>query len=159
MGNYEKISDARDQLDVGRYGSEMEEYNSGYITDIYMEIADNNTSIYYYDIERYLVDNVDDVNDWIDENGWPGDLYKAAQGAEYDSIYRELLENSEDILLYYTYTYVLENYSEELEELDNLDDDYIYNNVSLNMDRLECFGETVDELVDELIEEKEEEQE
>ena len=158
MGNYEKISEARDQLDLGGYGSEIRYYNSGYITDIYMEIADNNTSIYYYDIERYLVDNIDDVNDWILEYGYPGNLYEAAQGAEFDSIYRELLGDSDDILLYWAYTYMLNNYSAELEKIEELDDRYIRSNLALDAARLDRIKDQVDGLMMNLLDDLEQEE-
>lgn len=158
MENYEKISEARCQLNLEGYGSDIIYYNSGYITDIYMEIADNNTSIYCSDIERYLLANVDTVNDWIDENGWPGDLYKAAQGAEFDSIYRELLENSDDILLYWAYDYILTNYRLELEKIEELDDHYLRSNLDLDVVRLESIGYQVDDLVMSLLDELEQEE-
>ena len=158
MGNYEKLLKARDQLDLGRYGSEIKEYDSGYITDIYMEIADNNTSIYYYDIAQYLAANVDAVDNWIAEIGYPGDLYKAAQGAEFDSIYRELLGDSDDILLYWTYTYMLDNYGAELEKIEELDDHYIWSNLDLNTFRLESIGDQVDDLVMDLLDKLEQEE-
>lgn len=158
MENYEKILEAKDQLNLEGYGSDITYYNSGYITDIYMEIADNNTSIYCSDIERYLLANVDTVNDWIDENGWPGDLYKAAQGAEFDSIYRELLENSDDILLYWAYDYILTNYRLELEKIEELDDHYLRSNLDLDVVRLESIGYQVDDLVMSLLDELEQEE-
>ena len=158
MGNYEKISEARDQLDLGRYGSEITDYDSGYISDIYMEIADNNTSIYCYNIEQYMVDNMDDVNDWILEHGYPGDLYKAAQGAEFDSIYRELSEDSDDILLYWAYTYMLGNYRAELEKIEELDDHYMSSNLALDVNKLESIGSQVDEIMMTLLDELEQEE-
>lgn len=158
MRSYEKISEARCQLNLEGYGSDITCYNRGYITDIYMEIADNNTSIYYSDIERYLLANVDTVNDWIDENGWLGDLYKAAQGAEFYSIYMELLEDSDDILLYWAYTYALENYSTELEKIEELDDHYIWNNLDLEVARLESIGEQIDDIVTDLLDKLEQEE-
>ena len=158
MGNYEKISEGGLQLDLGRYGSEIEGYDSGYITDIYMKIADNNTSIYYYDMAKYLVDNVDAVNDWILENGYPGDLYAAASGAEFESIYMELLEHSDDILLYWAYNYMRDNYIEELGKIEELDDDYIWDNLNLNVNKLESIGDQVNDLVMDLLERWDEEE-
>ena len=158
MGNYEKISEARDQLDLGRYGSDITDYGSGYITDVYMGIADNNTSIYQHDIKAYLVDNIDDVNDWILENGFPGDLYGAAQRAEMDSIYMELLEYHDNILLYWAYTYVLKNYSAELEKIEDLDVRCIWINLDFNVARLESIGGQVDDLVMTLLDDVEQEE-
>lgn len=158
MGNYEKISDARDQLDLGRCGNEITDYDNGYISDVYLEIADDNTSIYSYDMKRYLVDNVDAVNDWILEHGYPGDLYKAAQGAEFYSIYMELLENSDDILLYWAYTYMLDNYGSEVEKIEGLDDQYLRSNLDLDVDKLENIGGQVDDLAMHLLDEVEQEE-
>ena len=152
MGNYGKISDARDQLDLGRYGHEIVEYESGRVTDVYMEIADNNTGIHHSDIEKYLVANMNYVSDWILERGYPGDLYTAASGAEFDSIYEELLENSDDILLYWAYTYMRDAYIEELGELEELDDHYIWDHLNLNVGKLEDIKDQVDDLVMELLE-------
>ena len=158
MKNYERISEARDQLDLGRYGSEITDYERGYITDIYMEIADNNTSIYYHDMTRYLVDNIDDVNDWILENGYPGDLYRAAQGAECERIYIELEGDSDNILLYWAYTYMLNNYRAELEKIEELDNHYIWSNLDLDVVRLESIKDQVDDLVTDLLGDLEQEE-
>ena len=162
MENYGKL-ETRFQLEslyLGKHGSEMTDYDSGYISDIYMEIAGNNTSIYYYDIEKYLVDNVDAVSDWTSENGYPGDLYKAAQGAEFDSIYRELLENSDDILLYWAYTYILNTYGDKSPRFEELDIGYIYSELSFDVDRVESLKDQADKLAMSLLERwNEEEQE
>lgn len=163
MRNYGKISEARlqlENLDLGKHGSEITEYDRGYITDIYMEIADSNTSIYYSDTEKYLVDNVDVVNDWIAENGYPGDLYEAAQAAEYDSIYNDLLEHSDNILLYWAYTYMHDTYGDEAPVYEALDIGYLYSELSLDVARLESIGGQVDKLAMDLLDARyEEEQE
>ena len=154
MGNYEKISEGGLQLNLGRYGSEITEYDRGHITDIYMEIADNNTS----DIKKYLIDNIDAVSDWILGHGYPGDLYTAAQAAEFDSIYMELLENSDDILLYWAYTYMRDAHIEELGKIEELDDHYIWDNLDFTADRLESIKDQVDDLVMDLLERWDEEE-
>ena len=160
MENYGKL-EARCQLeslDLGSCGSEITDYDSGYITDIYMEIADNNTSIYFYDIIRYLEKNVDAVNDWISENGYPGDLYKAVQGAEYDGIYNDLLEHSDDILLYWAYTYMVDTYGYKSEAFEELDIGYLYSEMSFNVNRLEDIMDQVDDLASNLLDALDEEE-
>ena len=152
MGKYETLSEVSRQLDLGEYGSEITNYDSGYITDIYMEIADSNTSIYYSDIESYLVDNIYAVSDWISENGFPGDLYRAAQGAEFDSIYGELLEHSDNILLYWAYTYMHDTYGDEAPVFEALDTGYLYSELSFDVDRLESLKDQADELAINLLE-------
>ena len=158
MGNCDKISEARLQLNLGKYGRDIRLYAHGYISDIYMEIADLNTSIYYYDIEKYLVNNIDAVNDWISKNGYPGDLYTAVSIAEYDSIYRELSENSDDILLYWAYTYMRDTYIEELGKIEELGDTYIWDNLNLNVAELGSIKDQVDDLVMDLLERWDEEE-
>jgi len=93
----------RDKLDIGDYGDRIEEYNDGYICDIFGEIADSATSTYYSDIIKYIANHVDEVNDTIAEFGWEGcgsDLYKAGQMAEYNSIERDLEDHIDDIIVY-----------------------------------------------------------
>ena len=95
--------EVRNRLDLGEYGWDITDYDNGYIYDIFSEIADGNTSIYYGDISKYIADHVDEVNDAIAEFGWEGcgsDLYKAGQMAEYTSIERDLEEHIDDIIVY-----------------------------------------------------------
>ena len=93
----------RDKLDLGSYGEDITSYSRGYICDIFSEIADSATSIYYSDIIAYIGNHVEEVNDAINEFGWEGcgsDLYKAGQMAEYTSIERDLEEHIDDIIVY-----------------------------------------------------------
>lgn len=71
-------------------------YNTQYICDAITEFADANTSIYYADIEKFISENVDAVNDAIAEFGWDGcgaDLYKAGQIAECLQIENEIFSD------------------------------------------------------------------
>ena len=122
----------RDRLDLGDYGAEIEDYltSSGYICDIFSEIADSNTSIYYNDIAKYIANHVDEVNDAITEFGWEGcgsDLYKAGQMAEYTSIERDLEEHIDDIIIYAALVSVFEDdiptevFSEVFDNVSNVD--------------------------------------
>jgi len=72
------------------------------IDDAIAECADNNVSIYYGDIIKYIADHVEEVNETIQEFGWDGcgsDLYKAGQMAEYTTNQNELFEDVEEIIL------------------------------------------------------------
>ena len=114
----------RSELDLGDYGDRIEDYtnaDSSYIDDIFSEIADNATSVYYPEIAKYIATHIDEVNDYINEVGWGGDLYKAGQGAEYDNIYLDLKEHEEDILVYWALikAYGKEIPSEMIEEARN----------------------------------------
>lgn len=69
---------------------------TSYISDIFAEWADGETSIYYHDIIKYISEHVEAVNDAIKEFGWDGcdsDLYKAGQMAEYLEVNNWLWEH------------------------------------------------------------------
>lgn len=77
----------------------------GYICDKITEFADNNTSIYDYDIKQFIINDFDAVEDAINEFGWDGcggDLYKAGQMAEFLTIEREIYDNLEDVIKFIT---------------------------------------------------------
>lgn len=108
--------------------------SGAYICDTYAEIADNNTSIYYNDIIRYISEHVEEVNDTICEFGWDGcgsDLYKAGQMAEYNQIEGELYSAAEEIIAAYAAEYLRRQYGDTevprilwdaiAEELDSVD--------------------------------------
>lgn len=117
----------RDRLDLGDYGENITDYDNGYICDIFGEIADSNTSIYYNDIIKYIASHTDELNDTITEFGWEGcgsDLYKAGQLAEYTSIERDLEEHIDDIIVYAA---LVDKFGDEIPE-DAFD--AVYDNVS-----------------------------
>ena len=125
MGDlYMTREELRNELDLGDYGDRIEDYtnaSSSYIDDIFSEIADDATSTYYDDITKYIATHISEVNDYINEAGWEGDLYKAGQGAEYNNIYLDLKEHEEDILIYWALIIVYDNEipAERIEEARN----------------------------------------
>lgn len=139
----------------------LNDYDQGYICDIISNIADDNVSIYYSDIIKFISDNVEEVNDAIEEFGWEGcggDLYKAGQMAECrkseGEMYNELEEGLLNVALsYIQYTMGVEEISEDqLDEIETLCSD------TDNNDRLEDFLEKVEEIVNGEEEEEEEEE-
>ena len=77
--------------------------SSQYICDAISEFADSNTSIHYSDIEEFMSNNIDKVNDTISEFGWDGcgsDLHRAGQLAEFCSIEQEIYDELEDVIKY-----------------------------------------------------------
>lgn len=77
-----------------------------YLTDAVSEIADNQTSIYNWDISTFLDGHIDEVEKVIDEFGWVGvgrSLMNAAQMAEYETIEAEMYENELEMCLIYAY--------------------------------------------------------
>ena len=151
-----KVDELLNELELGEYGYEFENYNHGYICDVISKIADNNTSIYYYDIMKYISENVEQVNNTICEFGWDGvgsDLYKAGQLAEYCSIQNEMYQHLDDILKHWALKYyvqytdsdeISEEIAEAIEEM-NYDDN----------DTLEDIAAFIEEKVNEEEEEEE----
>ena len=128
----------------------LNDYDSGYICDIVVEIADSHTSIYHSDIIEFISNNVEEVNDAIEEYGWDGcgsDLYKAGQAAEYrkneHEMYNELEEGLFNVALsHIQYEMKIEEISDEqLDEIEELCAD------TDNNDRLEDFLEKVEIIV------------
>ena len=98
---YLNPDEIRKNLYPGDYAGCLSDYagTSSYICDAILEIADNNTSIYYSDIIKYISGHVEEASDAINEFGWDGcggDLYKAGQMAEYETIRRDIEDNIED---------------------------------------------------------------
>lgn len=84
----------------------------GYICDRVTEFSDNNTSIYYFDIKQFIINNLDAVEDAINELGWDGcggDLYKAGQMGEFLTIEREIYDNLEDVIKFITLDFIDSN--------------------------------------------------
>ena len=93
-----------EDLNTGDYGEYLNDYrdSSAYICDAISEIADNHTSIYYYQIIKFISENVEAVNDTINEFGWDGcggDLCKAGQMAEFQAIEADIWEHQADALM------------------------------------------------------------
>jgi len=155
----------RNKLDLGDYGEEIDGYAStryiasGYICDIFSEIADSNTSTYYDSIAKYIGTHIDEVNDTINELGWEGcgsDLYKAGQTAEYTSIQEDLEEHIDDIIVYAA---LLSKYDEDDIPEESFNEVYEYvANIDWN-DRLDTTIEKALYAIDDEDEDEEEEDE
>lgn len=93
------------------------DYHTGYICDTFAEYADSHTSIYYYDIIRYISEHVEEVNNAIEKLGWDGcggDLYKAGQAAEYMQIERDLYEHTAEIIEAYAADYIRNTHGDSI---------------------------------------------
>lgn len=90
---------------------------TAYISDIFAEWADGETSIYYNDIIKYISEHVEAVNDAIEEFGWDGcgsDLYKAGQMAEYLEINNWLWEHETEAYKVYALNWFRFEHGEEI---------------------------------------------
>lgn len=113
--------------------------DSQYICDAISNFADNNTSIFYCDIEKFMSENIDKVNDTISEFGWDGcgnDLHKAGQLAEFCAIEREIYDDLEDVV-----KYIAMDFIDNTDEADD-ETERIWETLA---------DETKDELLDEFI--------
>lgn len=120
------------------------DYNgcSSYIEDAISERADNETSIYYSDIIKFISENVEAVNDAIQEFGWEGvgaDLYKAGQLAEYLQIENSYREKAEGIIKYAAILDLIDAGKKEItaeawqaieNELENIDESNRFNDIT-----------------------------
>lgn len=90
-------------------------YNSSmYLCNAIAEHADSEVDIYYYDIDKYLAENVEKVQGAIDEFGWDGvgcDIRKAAQMAQMLDVENDLWCQEEDIWKQIAFEY-LETFDE-----------------------------------------------
>lgn len=107
------VADYIESLSLDDLAGELLDYiendNGCYISDAISEIADNNVSLYYSDVERFMCENIGRVERAIDEFGWDGcgsDLHKAAQMGEYIMHMEELCKSLEDIMLAYSVKYI-----------------------------------------------------
>ena len=129
------IDEIKKDLAPGEYGEYLTDYigSDSYICDAYHKIADNNTSIYYHDILKFISENPEALADVVHEGLYEinrnYDLYQHGQMAEYYTILQNLYEHTEDaiklaILNYIKYTLKLDEISEEADnEIDGLLDD------------------------------------
>ena len=111
----EKIEEVKKEMNSISIDLVTDYSGSGsYICDAISEAADNNVSIYYNDIENFMKDHIDLVNDAIDEFGWDGcgsDLHKAGQTAEFLYNERQLYEDFDNIILLAVLYDLLENHN------------------------------------------------
>jgi hypothetical protein len=104
LSTVEQLSEKAQDF-INEYGAT----DSGYICDLITEFADSNTSIYYYDIKNFIINNLDAVTDAINELGWDGcggDLYKAGQAAEFLTIERALYDDLTAIVKHLAIEYI-----------------------------------------------------
>lgn len=135
---------------VQDYADNFIDYNSGDISDIFWEIADSFTSIYYTDIAEFLKESFDDVNDYIyecgvikNDDGYP-DIMGTIQNAEREAIYNVIMEKEYDLLLYYSYVHLFDKLN--IKEITEEEQEFVENNVNNTIDN----GWTLQEMINEL---------
>ena len=105
------------------YGEQITDYDSGYIGDIFTEIADSNVDMYTSDLFEWGKSNLWYIDEATKELGNPNDIIKQIQQGQFYAYEQELYENKEDIMKYFAYTYLHDNEIKlsdgEIEELDD----------------------------------------
>lgn len=141
MENIKNINEKMEELKQEYEGDLLNievitDYDRGYITDLYSEIADSNTEIYtkkLFDMawDLYSEDYIDRV---ISEFG-ETDLINIFMAADYLRHVEELYNNDEIIRLYYALAVLEDNYNQNIKNMEDIIEDIEDNN--LDFDRLE----------------------
>ena len=97
-----RIEDLQANLNLGEYGDRLTEYDSGYISDVFTEIADSNVDYAYAALLAWLPDNYEWLEHVQNEGLLSGtgnyDLFQHIQIAQMESIRDNLHEHREDII-------------------------------------------------------------
>ena len=91
------------------YGNNITQYDSGYICDVFSEIADSNVDIYTSDLFDWGKNNMYYIDEATKEFGDPHDILRQIQQGQYYAYEQELYENQDDIIKYFAYTYLNDN--------------------------------------------------
>lgn len=104
------------------YGDNITNYDSGYIADVFSDIANSNVDIYTSDLFEWGKSNLYSIDEATREFGNPGDILKQLQQGQYYSYEQELYENEQDIIKYFAYSFLDDNNiklnDEQLEDLE-----------------------------------------
>ena len=106
MKNLFKIEDLKKELYTGDFGDCFYDYDNGYICDIITEIADNHIDIYTCDLLEWAKNNYDYIDEATQEFGRPDTFIREIQQGQFLYNERNLYDNLEDSLKYFTYTYI-----------------------------------------------------
>ena len=105
------------------HGEDITSYDSGYVCDIFSEIADSNVDIYTSDLFDWGKNNLWYIDEATKEFGDPHDILRQLQQAQYYAYEQELYENKDDIIKYFAYTYLNDNNIKlNVEQEEDLDD-------------------------------------
>ncbi len=156
MTNIEKLQGYKEDLYTGDYGEFFADYYDleGYICDTVSSIADDNTSIYYSDILKFITEYPDSLKEVIDEGLYDPscnyDLHKHGQSAQFMMIERDLYDNIEANLQLVAYTYIEKMC--EIDEVNALEEEKFLELIDLiddacgnNPDQLEDIAIVIDE--------------
>lgn len=101
------------------YGEQITNFDSGYVGDVFSEIADSNVDIYTSDLFEWGKSNLYYIDEATKELGDPHDILRQLQQGQYYAYEQELYENKDDVIRYFAYSYLNDSeikISEEQEE-------------------------------------------
>lgn len=105
------------------YGNNITQYDSGYICDVFSEIADSNVDIYTSDLFEWGKSNMYYIDEATKEFGNPNDILRQIQQGQYYAYEQELYENQDDIIKYFAYSYLKDNNIKlNIDQEEDLDD-------------------------------------
>ena len=122
---YDEIIDELETNLSFTHGTDITNYDNGYICDIFSEIADSNIDIYTYDLFEWGKNNFESIDEATKEFGNPNDIIKQIQQGQYYAFEQELYENKNDIMKYFAYKYLKDNEIKINEEQEEKLDDYL----------------------------------
>lgn len=106
------------------YGDNITDYDSGYICDVFSEIANSNVDIYTSDLFDWGKSNLWYIDEATKEFGDPHDILKQLQQAQYYAYEQELYENKDDVIKYFMYSYMQENNIKAIDNFELIIDNY-----------------------------------
>ena len=106
------------------HGDNITDYDSGYICDVFSEIADSNVDIYTSDLFDWGKNNLWYIDEATKEFGDPHDILRQLQQAQYYAYEQELYENKDDVIKYFMYSYMQENNIKAGDNFDLVIDNY-----------------------------------
>jgi len=83
--------------------------------EVCSEIADSNVGIYYKELDEFLVNNISEVEQKMEERQ-SYDIYGAVRELQYEETYSTLCSEEDDMKLLFAYQILLENDIEEITE-------------------------------------------
>ena len=106
------------------HGEEILDYSSGYICDVFSEIANSNVDIYTSDLFDWGKNNLWYIDEATKEFGNPNDILKQLQQAQYYAYEEELYEQKDEIIKLYMYSYMQDNNINAIDNSELVIDNY-----------------------------------
>lgn len=95
------------ELNIGGYGYKITGYTDGYIDEVFSEIADSCSDVYFDDLWSWARSNLEEIDATIKQNAEEySDMMELILLAQHKYIVVKLWEHIDDILLFLAYNYI-----------------------------------------------------